>query len=482
MAHTAEADVVIGGGGVAGLAAAAAIQQLGFSVVVIEPGLNDSRRLAGEVFHPPGVEGLADLGLLPALMCEPAVTVDGFSIWLDGESVRLPYAEVRAHRMAGLCLRHDSIRERLTTAVESRPNITVKRASRVVGIDQSDPSAVVVEVTNGRASSMHYRCRMLVAADGTPSRLARLAGIGVHNRRISTIVGYRIGTGNLPEAEFGHVYLGAETPILLYPIGGGLARVLFDIPYESGRRATAADCLSIAQVLPQALRREVENAIATQPRMSLLTQAITPERSVSGRVVLVGDAGGSCHPLTATGMTMCVSDALMLRSALQRRADDWPAALRLYERRRRWPQRTRLVLADVLREAFCAARPDLRVVRGGILRHLRASAAGRSAAIALMSTANARPLALLRQFATVMVCGFIGHLRDPLPDGRHVGRLQVAGALIAGLTGHLRDVLRGRRIAETGRARSLGPVSAEPAACAVLPEAGAAKASQPVQP
>jgi 2-polyprenyl-6-methoxyphenol hydroxylase-like FAD-dependent oxidoreductase len=284
----------------------------------------------------------------------------------------------------------------------------------VIGINQSDAAHVDVEVANGRATTMSYRCRMLVAADGTPARLARLAGIGVHNRRISTIVGYRIGTGNLPEAEFGHVYLGAETPILLYPIGCGQARILFDIPYEAGRRASAADCLAMSKVLPVGLRREVDDAIAAQPRMSVLAQAITADRPVNGRVVLVGDAGGSCHPLTASGMTMCVSDALMLQAALRERADDLPAALRLYGRRRRWPQATRLVLADALRDAFCGGRPDLRVVRHGIFNHLRGSAGGRSATLALLSTADGRPLALLRQFVTVMARGFVVHLRNPV--------------------------------------------------------------------
>lgn len=457
MPQATEVDVLIGGGGVAGLAAAAALTQLGLTVVVIEPGLNDSRRLSGEVFHPPGVQGLAELGLLPALTATPAVNVDGFSIWLNGDSVRLPYSAVATHRTAGLSLSHDSIRERMGNAVSALPNITVKRNTRVVGIDQGDPSHVVVEVANGRAATTSYRCRMLVAADGTPSRLARLAGIGVHNRRISTIVGYRISTENLPEAQFGHVYLGAETPILLYPIGSGQARILFDIPYETGRRATAADCMSMAQVLPAALRSEVENTIATQPRMSLLTQAITAERSVSGRVVLVGDAGGSCHPLTATGMTMCVSDALMLRAALRKRADDVPAALQLYQRRRRWPQATRLVLADALRDTFRGARPDLRVVRGGIFRHLRGSAAGRSATLALLSTADGRPLALLLQFATVMLRGFIGHVRNPLPADRDVGRMRVARALMASLFGHLREILRPRRIVASEPANSVPP-------------------------
>src|SRR5262249_58032864 len=98
--------VSVGGAGVAGTAAAAAIQRLGYTVMLAEPGLNDERRLAGEVFHPPGVAGLAELGLLPALMRAPAVTVNGFSVSTDSESIRLPYDSVSAHRMPGLCLEH----------------------------------------------------------------------------------------------------------------------------------------------------------------------------------------------------------------------------------------------------------------------------------------------------------------------------------------------------------------------------------------
>src|SRR5262249_24627306 len=80
MPHPADIAVIGGGGGVAGMAAAAAIHQLGYQVLLVEPGLNDERRLAGEVFHPPGVAGLAELGLLPAVMSTPAVTVNGFSV------------------------------------------------------------------------------------------------------------------------------------------------------------------------------------------------------------------------------------------------------------------------------------------------------------------------------------------------------------------------------------------------------------------
>jgi squalene monooxygenase len=388
-------DVIVGGGGVAGTAAAA-IQQLGYRVMLVEPGLNDERRLAGELFHPPGVAGLAELGLLSELMHAPAVTVGGFFVSSDGDSIPLPYDSVPAHRMPGLCLEHALIRKRMLNGVSALPNVILKRGARVVGIDQSEPSCLIIQVASEHNAAVSYRCRMLVAADGTSSRLARLAGIAVHNCRISTIWGYRVGSESLPQSEYGHVFLGAGTPILLYPIGRDEARILFDIPYRSDRRSTAADCLAMAAALPPALRRKVERAIATQPRMSVLTHAVTAERSVRGRVVLVGDAGGSCHPLTATGMTMCISDALLLRKALSERAGDVPDALQLYQQRRRWPQATRLALAEALRDALCGTSAEMRVLRGGILAYWRDSAAGRTATLALLSTADGRPLALLR--------------------------------------------------------------------------------------
>ena len=182
MDNPVDIEVIVGGAGVAGLAATAALQQLGFRVTLIEPGLNDERRLAGEVFHPPGVAGLADLGMLSALACEPAVNVEGFSVWSDGECTKLPYNFVPAHRMPGLCLEHAKIRRRLTDLVRALPNVSIQNGARIVEIEQKDPSCVMVNVENGGAL-IRYRCQVVVAADGATSRIGRLAGIVVQHRR-----------------------------------------------------------------------------------------------------------------------------------------------------------------------------------------------------------------------------------------------------------------------------------------------------------
>jgi 2-polyprenyl-6-methoxyphenol hydroxylase-like FAD-dependent oxidoreductase len=425
------------------------------------------------------VAGLAELGLLNELMHAPAVMVDGFSVSSDDDLIDLPYDSVPAHRMPGLCLQHDLIRKRMLDAVSTLPNVTIMRGGRVVGLDQSDPSCLFVAVANEDHATVNYRCHMLVAADGTPSRLARLAGIAVQDCRISTIWGYRVGSESLPHTAYGHVFLGAGTPILLYPIGRDEARILFDVPYRSDRRSTAADCLAMAATLPPTLRQNVEHAIATQPRMSVLTHAVTAERSVQGRVVLVGDAGGSCHPLTATGMTMCISDALLLRKALSEHVGDVPAALALYQQRRRWPQATRLALAEALRDALCGTTPEMRVLRGGILAYWRDSAAGRTATLALLSTADGRPLALLRQIIAVMVRGFATHLRSPSPTNHGMGAIRVGWALVASLLRHIRQIL----IGSSSLARSPGNLGQLATQLRVRwARTISRKASQPIQP
>ena len=314
-----DVDIIIGGGGVAGTAAAAALHQLGYRVVLVEPGQHDKLRLAGELFHPPGVTGLAELGLLPALLDAPLKRIKGFLVSSaadDGRSIRLPYDEVGAHATSGIGLEHSVIRHQLMQAVEAM-GITVLHGTRVIAIDQDDPSCVAVTVANGSASATRqYRCRLVIAADGAQSRMARSVGIAIHQRRISTLFGYRIAGGDLPDFDYGQVILGAAAPVLVYPISSTEARVLFDIPHAPGRLPQAADCVEIGSVLPAWLRPAAHQAIAAQAQMSVFASAVTIDRLVEDRVVLVGDAAGACHPLTASGMTRCIDDALLLRDAI----------------------------------------------------------------------------------------------------------------------------------------------------------------------
>ena len=457
MTSTIDIDVVIGGGGVAGAVTAMALQQIGYEVLVVEPSLKDDRRLAGELLHPPGVAGLAELGVLNSLMREPALAVNGFCIFSGAhkECIKLPYDVVPSHRMPGLSVEHGLIRERLMQCVRGLPKVTVKGNARVISVDQSGSSHVIVQVADCEAVTQ-YRCQLLVAADGASSPIRRLAGIAVHKRLIATIFGYRISAKNLPERDYGFVFLGGRTPILVYPIGDGDARIMFDIPYDMNRRPSPADCLELTAALPMDLRCDVEDAIVTQRRSSALIQEVSANRLASGRVVLIGDSAVTCHPLTATGMTMCITDALLLRDAIADRPDDLRQALHFHQLRRRWRQVTRLSLAEALRDVFCCDRSEMRVVQRGILKYWRERSAGRTASMALLSTADGRLLTLICQFILVVIHGVLAEVRAPAEKAgdRPCSPHRFVLSLLIVLVRQLRQVLEKCRMISVGECNS----------------------------
>ena len=67
----------------AGASVAAALGELGYAVLVAEPGLDGGKRLAGELIHPPGASDLSQLGLLPSLERAGGVPIRGFAVWPD---------------------------------------------------------------------------------------------------------------------------------------------------------------------------------------------------------------------------------------------------------------------------------------------------------------------------------------------------------------------------------------------------------------
>src|ERR1051326_2738831 len=136
MRNGSRFDVVVAGGGVAGSAAAAALSGLGYEVAIVEPGMDASRRLAGELIHPTGVAALAELGLLDAVRGEDRSSVTGFSLRFGGAAdakvVRLPYGK-SAH--AAIAVEHGIMRQRLLNAAARLKGVTLLDRSRIVSVD-----------------------------------------------------------------------------------------------------------------------------------------------------------------------------------------------------------------------------------------------------------------------------------------------------------------------------------------------------------
>jgi 2-polyprenyl-6-methoxyphenol hydroxylase-like FAD-dependent oxidoreductase len=237
----------------------------------------------------------------------------------------------------------------------------------------------------------------------------------------------------VPSPGFGNVFLGAPAPVLVYAVAPDAARVMFDVgDRRDGVEAVLRDPTYLG-ALPGGFRERVRAALEARRGLVGASYSIVPEAVARGRLVLVGDAAGCCHPLTATGLSVCTRDAVRLRGALRAAGGDIPRALAGYARARGGPQRTRVALADALYRAFSAQSEEMGLLREGILRFWSRSRRGRAASMALLSTHEGRMSVMAVQYARAVGYALMGlvYLRrrgrpGPRDRARAVFRLSLA--------------------------------------------------------
>jgi 2-polyprenyl-6-methoxyphenol hydroxylase-like FAD-dependent oxidoreductase len=390
MSTARTADVVVAGGGFAGASVAAALGESGYEVLVVEPGLDRTKRLAGELIHPPGATDLATLGLRDRLRPGSVAPVYGFAVLPEGDADAyvLRYGEIPGLEPHGFAIDHADLAAGLADALARLPHVTVWSGARVTGVDLHHPDFAAVTVSRDGRNAL-LRARLLVGADGASSPTRASAGIGHERVRISHMVGYLLRDVRLPHPGFASVFVGGPAPTLAYAIGDSTVRLMFDVPPNPYGIAAPSRDGAYCRALPEPFRSQVSAALASQRALVSVNYSIQPHAVGLGRFALVGDAAGCCHPLTATGLTASTRDAIHLRQAL-RETGNVPVAVQRYATLREGPQRTRVALAESLYRAFSEQTPEMRLLRDGILRFWKRSRRGRAASLALLSTHEGR--------------------------------------------------------------------------------------------
>ncbi|TPV94262.1 MAG: FAD-dependent monooxygenase [Myxococcales bacterium FL481] len=397
-----EFDAVIAGGGIAGSSTAAALARTGLRVLVCESGLPDERRLAGELFHPPAVANLDRLGLLTPELRSTAMLSYGFALFrgpTDPGTV-LAYHEVPHGHAYGLATEHSFLTRQLLSAAAAQPNVHVWEGARVLAADARPHGTYVNVIRNGQPERV--ACRLLVSAEGRASKLRKQAGIIAEPSATHRLIGWRIRHASLPFPGFGHIFLGGPATALAYQIAPDEARVMFEIPASGPLEVPTATLAS----LPDSLRTEVEQVMGRERSAVAKVVTLAPTRAVASGFAVVGDAGGCSHPLTASGISACVRDAMLLGETL---ADEQVTvapsrldrALVRYETGRRRAVRTRVLLASALRDALYRPEPDMQVLREALFDYWHRSPRGRQTSIGLLTTQHDDTTTLLREYAGI---------------------------------------------------------------------------------
>lgn len=353
-----EFDVVIAGGGPAGLAVAIEASRRGLKTVVLDRRSLPVDKACGEGLMPPAVGALKDLGALQLLAREDATPFVGVRfIESNGR-----HAEARFRGAHGLGVRRIALAQALKLrALESGAEIHEACAVRGFTYDRT---GLDVNTEHGM-----LRAKMLVAADGLHSKLRDAAGLALDSRgprRFGMRQHFRIR----PWSEFVEVYLGGDAEAYVTPAGPDRVGVAF--LWEDGRPKCDLSMRGFLAKFP-ALEARIDGADSDSDVRGAGPLARAARARVADRFALVGDAAGYVDAITGEGLSLALvggqSLGRMLPDALARGATR--ESLREYEREsirqyRRYAFVTRSMLA-------MARRSRMRELAVGLLaRHPRA--------------------------------------------------------------------------------------------------------------
>ena len=237
---------------------------------------------------------------------------------------------------------------------------------------------------------------------------------------------------SLPFAGYGHVILGGPGPILMYDLGGQSIRVMADVPVErwepSNRMALLERCY--APLLPPELRAAFVEALRAR-EMVVAANEIRPRTSYGAADrVLIGDAAGNYHPMTAVGLTLGFGDALALAEG-----GDFEQFVAGRIDATRAPE----LLAMGLYEVFADHRAESVSLRQTVYRRWRTSPAIRERTVAMLACEDTSASRLSMTFAGLVARA----LAAAVPQSLGKGNGQRAGATVKALFVRLAWLARG---------------------------------------
>jgi 2-octaprenyl-6-methoxyphenol hydroxylase len=380
MSKTIETDILVSGGGVAGLTAAAAFGAAGFSVICVDPAPPiiaadaDGADLRTTAFLQPARGFLDRAGLWDRL--EPHASALRIMRIVDAggktPEPRAVYdfdaADISEHPF-GWNLPNWLLRREISAALAEMPCVDFRPGTGTQSLLTREREALV-----GLTCGTRVRARLVVAADGRGSPMREAAGIGVRTTRYGQkALAYAVAH-DAPHAGVSTEIHRSGGPFTLVPLpdhdGGPASAVVW---MERGPEVARLAALETAAFEAEMTAR---SAGLYGPLRLITRRSVWPiisqiaERMEGTRLALVAEAAHVVPPIGAQGLNMSLADLTVLLDLAEadRAGLGGRKMLAAYHKARHGEVRARVAGIDALNRASMVESQGWRDMRMRALR------------------------------------------------------------------------------------------------------------------
>ena len=372
-------DVVIVGGGLVGASLAIALDRLGLDVGLVEasaagalPPVFDQRNLS---FAAATVNALSALGIMAQLR-HPAGPIRRIHISRAGDfgRVQLDAADYGRDSFGQVVVARD-FGEALEARLGQLSHLTRYRPARFIGTAAVQDGHRSVRIADADGER-ELRARLLVGADGTRSAVRELLHIGTDEHDfLQTLFVARVRPARTPDGT-AYERFHDTGPTALLPRGDRHYGAVHGVARHDAEAVASLDETAWLARLQRAAGWRAGHLLASGERSAYPIVQVLAQQLAAERVVLLGNAAQTLHPLGAQGFNLGLRDALTLAELIEDDRQDPGAAglLSAYVARRRPDREQTIGFSGGLARITGQASPLLRPLRSlGLLAAARHS-------------------------------------------------------------------------------------------------------------
>ncbi|WP_265499136.1 UbiH/UbiF family hydroxylase [Paracoccus beibuensis] len=376
MTDIRDIDILISGGGIAGLIAAAAFGSQGFSTVCVDPAPPVTEETAtgadlrSTAFLTPSVKLLERIGLWERL-APHATALQVMRIVDAGGARPLPRltrdfdASEIGDQPFGWNLPNWLLRREISAQLDSLPNVRFRPGTGTAVVLARD-EGVIVTLTDGS----RLRTRLLVGADGRNSAVRQALGIGVRTFRYGQKALAFAVTHDQPHHNVSTEVHRSGGPFTLVPLPDRNGQPSSAVVWmENGRETARLRALS-SEAFEAELDARSAGVLGHLTLATRLTEwpiiSQIADRFTGPRTALIAEAAHVVPPIGAQGLNMSLADLGALLD-LSRGDPGSRSSLARFERSRRPEAHARLLGIDALNRASQANLRPLRDMRAAAL-------------------------------------------------------------------------------------------------------------------